>query len=109
MVPTMNIQFLFSLEVKMHLHYLEYCKLSSHSICCCLWMAQSIPVARNDYDTPGNTAPMRKSSNYIAESICCLREIFQKLPVYLKLALSASKTRALLLTATATDLGGQST
>lgn len=105
MVPMMNTQFLLALEGKMHLHYLEYCKWSLHSICCCLWMVQSIPVARNDYGTPGNTTQIKKKfPNYTADST-----IFQKLPVYLKLASSASKGSALLLSAIAEDLGGQST
>lgn len=68
-------------------------------------MVQSIPVARNDYGTPGNTTQIKKKfPNYTADST-----IFQKLPVYLKFASSASKGSALLLSAIAEDLGGQST
>lgn len=64
----------------MHLRYLEYCKLSLHNICCYLWRAQSTPVARNDYGTPGNKTQVKKElCNFQAESM-----IFQKLPDYPK-------------------------
>lgn len=68
-------------------------------------MVQSIPVARNDCGTPGNTTKIKKKfPNYTAESM-----IFQKLPVYLKFTLSATKGSTLLLTAIAADFGGQGT